>query len=114
LVGATLGAAPAVLVAFSRSIPTGIGVLAFFILYQFFENHVLQVTIMARTVRLNPLAVLVSVLDGAQLFGFLGAWLAIPAGAIVQIVSREAWQLRGAGRLQVVTDEPAAPAPINS
>ncbi len=93
LVGATLGAVPAVLVAFSQSVPAGIIVLAFFIVYQQFENHVLQVTIMSRTVQLNPLAVLVSVLVGVELFGFLGALLAIPAGGVVQIVVREVWRL---------------------
>ena len=40
----------------------------------------LQVTIMSRTVDLNPLAVLVSVLVGVELFGLLGALLAIPVG----------------------------------
>jgi predicted PurR-regulated permease PerM len=102
LVGATIGAAPAVLVAFLHSVPAGIAVLAFFIIYQQFENHVLQVTIMARTVQLNPLAVLLSVLIGVELFGFLGALLAIPAGGAVQIVVREIWQTRGRRGLEVV------------
>jgi predicted PurR-regulated permease PerM len=107
LVGATLGAAPAVLVAFLHSTPAGIGVLVFFVVYQQFENHVLQVTIMARTVRLNPLAVLVSVLVGVELFGFLGALLAIPAGGAVQIVGRELWHLRHGGQLDVLEDDPS-------
>jgi predicted PurR-regulated permease PerM len=107
LVGATLGAAPAVLVAFLHSTPAGIGVLVFFVVYQQFENHVLQVTIMARTVRLNPLAVLVSVLVGVELFGFLGALLAIPAGGAVQIVGRELWHLRHGGQLDVVEEDPS-------
>ena len=102
LVGATIGAAPAVLVAFLHSVPAGIAVLAFFIIYQQFENHVLQVTIMARTVQLNPLAVLLSVLIGVELFGFLGALLAIPAGGALQIVVREIWQTRGSRGLEVV------------
>ena len=111
LVGATLGAAPAVVVAFLHSVPAGIGVLAFFIVYQQFENHVLQVTIMSRTVRLNPLAVLVSVLVGVELFGFLGALLAIPAGGAVQIILREIWHLRHGGQApDPDADHPAAGA----
>jgi predicted PurR-regulated permease PerM len=94
LVGATIGAAPAVLAAFLHSVPVGIVVIAFFVIYQQFENHVLQVTIMARTVQLNPLAVLLSVLIGVELFGLLGALLAIPAGGVVQILVREVWQFR--------------------
>jgi len=111
LVGATLGAAPAVIVAFLHSVPAGIGVLVFFIVYQQFENHVLQVTIMARTVRLNPLAVFVSVLAGVELFGFLGALLAIPAGGAVQIVVREIWDLRQGSQLSDQQDEDSAVEP---
>ena len=86
LVGATLGAVPAVLVAFLHSTPAGIAVLVFFIAYQQFENHVLQVTIMSRSVRLNPLAVLASVLIGVELFGILGALLAIPVAGVIQVI----------------------------
>lgn len=86
LVGATLGAIPAVLVAFLHSTVAGIVVLGFFIVYQQFENHVLQVTIMSRSVKLNPLAVLVSVLVGVELFGILGALLAIPVAGVIQVI----------------------------
>ncbi len=87
LVGATLGAVPAVLVAFLHSTTAGIAVLVFFILYQQFENHVLQVTVMSRSVSLNPLAVLVSVLVGVELFGILGALLAIPVAGVLQVIA---------------------------
>jgi predicted PurR-regulated permease PerM len=99
LVGATLGAVPTVLFAFLHSVPAGIVTLIFFIVYQQFENHVLQVTIMSRTVRLNPLAVLVSVLFGVELFGFLGALLAIPAGGIIQVIARDIYD-ESRGRLK--------------
>jgi len=52
---------------------------------------VLQVTIMARTVALNPLLVLVSVLVGVELLGVVGALLAIPAGGIIQVIGRDLW-----------------------
>ena len=80
LVGATLGAIPSVIVAFLHSVPAGIIVLVVFILYQQFENHVLQVTIMSRTVQLNPLLVLVSVLVGVELFGLRGRAAGHPRG----------------------------------
>jgi predicted PurR-regulated permease PerM len=42
------------------------------------------------------LAVLVSVLVGVELFGFLGALLAIPAGGVIQVVARDLYdQTRG-------------------
>jgi predicted PurR-regulated permease PerM len=89
LVGATLGAVPTVLVAFLHSTVSGVAAIVFFVVYQQFENHVLQVTIMSRTVKLNPLAVLVSVLCGVELFGILGALLAIPVAGVAQVLVRD-------------------------
>jgi predicted PurR-regulated permease PerM len=106
LVGATLGAVPTVLVAFLHSTPAGIGAIIFFVVYQQFENHVLQVAIMSRTVNLNPLIVLVSVLIGVELFGLLGALLAIPAAGVIQVIARDVWDERR-GRLK---DEPTVGA----
>jgi predicted PurR-regulated permease PerM len=100
MVGATLGAIPAVAVAFLHSTPAGIATLIFFIVYQQFENHVLQVTVMSRTVDVNPLTVLVSVLAGIELFGFLGALLAIPMAGVIQVVVRNLYDERR-GRLKV-------------
>jgi predicted PurR-regulated permease PerM len=88
LVGATLGAIPTVAVAFLASPGKGIAALVFYAVYQQFENHILQPTIMSRTVDLNPLSVLVSVLIGVELFGILGALLAIPVAGILQVIAR--------------------------
>jgi predicted PurR-regulated permease PerM len=89
LVGATIGAVPAVLVGFLNSTSRGIFTVVFFIAYQQFENHVLQVTIMSRTVDLNPLVVLTTVLIGVELSGLLGALLAIPVAGIIQVLARD-------------------------
>jgi len=94
LVGATLGAVPTVLFAALHSIPAGVIALIFFLVYQQFENHVLQVSIMAKTVRVSPLMVLVSVLIGVELLGFLGALLAIPAAGVIQVVVRDVYDER--------------------
>ncbi len=91
LVGATLGAVPTIGFAFLHSVPAGIVAIIFFILYQQFENNVLQVTVMARTVNVNALAIFVSVLVGVELFGLLGALLAIPAAGVIQVVARDLW-----------------------
>ena len=92
LVGATLGAVPAVFVAFLHSTGAGIATLIFFIVYQQFENHVLQPMVMSRTVNLNPLLVLLTVLVGVELAGFVGALLAIPAAGVLQVVVRDLWE----------------------
>lgn len=89
LVGATLGAIPTIGVAFLHSTRSGIVALIFYVVYQQFENHILQPTVMTRTVDLNPLAVLVSVLVGVELFGILGALLAIPVAGMIQVIVRD-------------------------
>jgi predicted PurR-regulated permease PerM len=69
-------------------------VIAFFIGYQQFENHVLQPLVYGRTVQLSPLAVLCAVLVGAQLAGILGALLAIPVAGSLLAIGRELLQYR--------------------
>jgi predicted PurR-regulated permease PerM len=64
-------------------------VIAFFVAYQQFENHVVQPLVYGRTVQLSPLAVLCAVLVGAQLAGILGALLAIPVAGSLLAIARE-------------------------
>ena len=99
LVGATLGAIPTVAVAFLHSTAAGIGILIFYVVYQQFENHVQQPAIMSKTVHINQLFVLVSVLIGVELFGILGALLAIPVAGMISVVVRDLWDNRE-GRLK--------------
>jgi predicted PurR-regulated permease PerM len=94
LIGATLGAVVAVITAFTQSTTAGIVVIVFFVVYQQLENHLLQPLIFSRTVRLNPLAVLLAILVGVELAGILGALLAIPVAGIIQIVARDIWDSR--------------------
>lgn len=103
LVGATLGAVPTIAIAFLHSVPAGIAAIIFFILYQQFENNVLQVTIMAKTVKVNPLTVMVSVLVGVQIFGLFGALVAIPVAGVIQVVARDLWDNRSGSLKPVPT-----------
>jgi predicted PurR-regulated permease PerM len=59
------------------------------IVYQQIENYVIQPQIQKRAVEVEPFVVLVAVLFGSTLFGILGAVLAIPTAATLQIVWRE-------------------------
>jgi predicted PurR-regulated permease PerM len=102
LVGATIGGAVAVIAGFLHSTTAGIVVLVFFVLYQQLENHLLQPLIFARTVKLNPLTVIVAILLGVELLGVLGALLAIPTAGMIQVILRDVWDHRR-GRLK---DEP--------
>jgi predicted PurR-regulated permease PerM len=86
LAGATLAGIILTTIAFLTSITAGIVVVVFFVLYQQLENHVLQPVVYGRTVQLSPLAVLISVLIGAEVAGVLGALGAIPIAGTLQIL----------------------------
>jgi len=86
LVGATIAAIIVCSVAFLHSVPAGIVMIVFFVVYQQFENHVLQPLVYHRTVALSPLAILVAVLVGAELAGVLGALAAIPVAGAIQVL----------------------------
>ncbi|HZT14407.1 MAG TPA: AI-2E family transporter [Gaiellaceae bacterium] len=89
LAGATIAGVIVAIVAFLHSIPAGIVVVSFFVVYQQIENHFLQPVIYGRTVQLSPLAVLISVLVGAELAGILGALAAIPVAGALQVIVRD-------------------------
>jgi predicted PurR-regulated permease PerM len=94
LAGATIAAIIVGIIAFLHTIVAGIVVVVFFVIYQQVENHVLQPVVYGRTVQLSPLAVLISVLIGAQLAGVLGALAAIPVAGSLQVILRELLRAR--------------------
>jgi predicted PurR-regulated permease PerM len=89
LVGATIGALVVCAVAFFTSTIAGIVLVAFFLIYQQVENHVLQPIIYGKTVDVSPLTVLVAIILGAAIGGMLGALVAIPVAASLQILIRD-------------------------
>ena len=68
-VGAYIGAAPAVIVGFFQSGPTGVLILVYFIVYQQIENYVIQPRIMKNAVNLSPTAVILATLVRARSAG---------------------------------------------
>jgi predicted PurR-regulated permease PerM len=98
LAGATIAAVVCVLVAIAAAGTTAaIIVGVFFVAYQQLENHVIQPLVYGRTVQLSPLAVLVSVLVGAELAGVLGALAAIPVAGTIQVLLVD-WRANRPGR----------------
>jgi predicted PurR-regulated permease PerM len=94
-VGATLGAIPAVAVAFlGGTVSDGIATVIFFVVYQQFENYFIVPRVMKKAVDLSPALVIVSVLIGGGLAGFAGALIALPVAAAAKVVIRDVW-LRG-------------------
>jgi predicted PurR-regulated permease PerM len=108
LAGATIAGIIVSLVAFLHSVPAGIVVVVFVIVYQQLENHWLQPVIYGRTVQLSPLVVLISVLIGAELAGILGALAAIPVAGSLQVIVRDQLAVR---RAATAVPEPLPPAP---
>ena len=90
LVGATIGGVIILVVTLFTDFPSATIVYGIFlILYQQFENNVLQPLIFRRTVNVAPLAVIVAILAGSSILGVVGALVAIPIAAALQIVLRE-------------------------
>ena len=89
LAGATIAGIVVVGISFLHSVPAGIVLTVFVIVYQQLENHFLQPVVYGRTVQLSPLVVLVSILIGAELAGILGALGAIPVAGSIQVVLRD-------------------------
>ena len=100
MIGGALAGIPVVLFATAHSLTAGVVTLIVFLVYTQVENHVLNPIVMSRTVKVNPLLVLVSILVGAEIgswiggiFGaFVGALLAIPGAGALQVLIRELWQ----------------------
>jgi predicted PurR-regulated permease PerM len=107
LAGATLGAIVVTLVALTDSTTTAIVVAVYFVVYQQLENHLLQPLIYGRTVRLSPLAILFSVLVGAEVAGVIGALVAIPVGGTIQILLDHWHDSRHAPEAPMPPPEPA-------
>lgn len=121
LVGATLGAAVCVVAAFLHSPTAGIVAIIFFVIYQQIENGIIYPWIMARKVRVNPLVILLGVLLAVELFGMVGALLAVPVSGALQVIVIAIRRERGRQQLVLPdgfdvdeapadTDEAAQPA----
>ncbi len=89
LVGATAGAVVVSLVGFSVGLKTGLACIVWYVAYQQLENYVLYPRIMQRSVDVTPAATVVAVLIGGSLLGVVGALLAIPIAAAVQLLVNE-------------------------
>jgi predicted PurR-regulated permease PerM len=89
VVGPILSAIPAIAVASTVSGKTVLFVVIFFLLQQQLENHILVPKIMSRQVGVSAVTVIVALLIGGSLLGIVGALLAVPTAAILQVVVAE-------------------------
>jgi predicted PurR-regulated permease PerM len=106
LVGSSIGALVIGIVAAFQGVEIVIVWGVFWVLYQQTETHVLGPLVYRKAVDMSPALVILSVMAGATLLGVLGALLAIPAAATIQILIREWWRSR-----KPVEPAPPVPAP---
>jgi predicted PurR-regulated permease PerM len=89
VVGPILSAIPALAIAATISLQKTMFVLIFLVAQQQLESHILVPRIMSRQVGVSPVTVLVALLIGGSLLGIVGAILAVPTAAILQVVANQ-------------------------
>jgi predicted PurR-regulated permease PerM len=89
VVGSTVGGAIVTLVALTVSLPTAIATLGFYLVYRLLEDYLLVPRVMRATVSVSPLITIVALILGASLLGIIGALLAVPVAAAVQLMVTE-------------------------
>jgi predicted PurR-regulated permease PerM len=83
-VGPFLGAVPPLLVALFQDPLTAVWLAIFFIALQQIEGHIASPLIFGHALRINPLLVIFALLFGGELFGFVGALIALPVAAVIR------------------------------
>lgn len=89
MIGSTLAGVVVCLAALSVSLPVGLATIAFFIIYQLAENYLLVPKIIGQAVKVPAGVTVVAALLGGALLGIVGALVAIPTAAAVQLLARE-------------------------
>ena len=101
IIGPIISSVPALAVAILSSRWQFWAVLAFYFLLQKFENYIVVPRVMSSKVQVSPLAVFIAFMMGASLLGLIGAIVAIPIAAILQVTFEEAFVARRERRLDV-------------
>ncbi|MDI6734211.1 MAG: AI-2E family transporter [Patescibacteria group bacterium] len=84
LIGPVITGAVAFMIALSSSFNLGLYAVLFFVGVQQFENHVLIPFVMGRAMKVHPVIVIVSLLAGATVAGFVGIILSVPIAVLAQ------------------------------
>ena len=93
--GPILSAIPAAAIALTSGGPTlMLLVIGLFVIIQQFENHLIYPLVVTKVVGVPPLLVILALLVGAKLAGFLGVILSVPAAAVIQELVYELEQER--------------------
>jgi predicted PurR-regulated permease PerM len=91
MLGPFVAAVPAVIVGFASSLWLGLGILILYLIIQQIEGNIIVPQVMKKTTGFSPLATLIILFSGGELFGFGGVLLALPMALALVIVAREAF-----------------------
>ena len=96
VVGPLLGILPALLISFSvfGAVKAVLLLLVYTIFIQQFEAHIIVPRVMGKALGLSPVLVILSLLIGARLFGFVGVLVAVPTAAAISVIVGEWPSLR--------------------
>lgn len=89
MVGSTVAGLVVTLVALTKGIPIGVATGIFYIVYRFVEDYLLNPRVMKHTVKVSPGLTIIATLIGGTLLGLIGALVAIPLAATVQLLLEE-------------------------
>lgn len=89
LVGSTCSMVIISIIAFSFSTSMGVTTLIFFLIYQQIDTYIIQPRIFSSSVNVPGIIVIVAALSGGILLGVVGAFMAIPTAAVLQLLYQE-------------------------
>lgn len=90
LVGSTIGGAIAAAVALAAvGVPAAVSVIVFTVAYRLLADYLINPVVLRRTVHVRPIVTVVSVVVGGGLLGVIGALVAVPTAAAVQLLLTE-------------------------
>jgi predicted PurR-regulated permease PerM len=89
MVGSTIAGIIVSLVALTKGLPVGIATAAFYIVYRYLEDYLLNPRVMKHTVKVTPGLTIIATLVGGTLLGLVGALVAIPVAATIHLLLEE-------------------------
>jgi predicted PurR-regulated permease PerM len=116
MLGPVLAAIPAIILALFDSPLTAVWVTILYIVVQQVESYVIVPIVHGSQLRINPFTLLLAILVGSSLFGLLGALIAVPVAAVLQVFVLEVvvpWRRRQIERDLARSDAPEETAPTN-
>lgn len=91
VIGPIMGAVPPVLLGLAQSSAVMLQVLAFYIVVQQLDSHIVMPKLMGSIIKVHPVAIILGVLVGGHLYGVVGMMISVPVLAVLQVLLRHMW-----------------------